>query len=151
MGGLAAPWAKRKFECLAQGAAIGGGSATPDPRGGSAPLGPIAQNFVFGCLAQGAARTTPWAIGGGLAAPKPAGLGVAEPPRPNGVAGHHLWGGTTPTYFLDFFSFFFLDFFFLKKKCDGGILGINGLNELNYHNLKVWDGKVSHFKLWRQK
>jgi hypothetical protein len=36
---------------------------------------------------------------------------------PNGVAGHHLWGGlATPTYFFDFFfSFFFFGFFFLKN------------------------------------
>jgi hypothetical protein len=48
-----------------------------------------------------------------LAAPKPAGLGVAEPPQANGVAGHpNIWGGSaTPTFFG-----FFLDFFFLKKK-----------------------------------
>jgi hypothetical protein len=31
-------------------------------------------------------------------------------------------------------------FFFLKKKCDGGILGIKRLNGLNCHNLKVWEG-----------
>jgi hypothetical protein len=31
-------------------------------------------------------------------------------------------------------------FFGFKKKCDGGILGIKRLNELNCHNLKVWGG-----------
>jgi hypothetical protein len=54
------------------------------------------------------------------------------------VAGH-------PSIYIYFWIFF------LKKKCDGGILGINRLNGLNCHNLKVWESKVSHFKLWRQK
>jgi hypothetical protein len=35
-------------------------------------------------------------------------------PMPNGVAGHHLWGGSaTPTYFL--FLFFIFGFFFKKN------------------------------------
>jgi hypothetical protein len=51
-------------------------------------------------------------------------------------------GSATPAYF--FFNFFF--------NCDGGIFGINKLNGLNCHNLKVWrEGKMSHFKLWMQK
>jgi hypothetical protein len=67
----------------------------------------------------------------------------------NGVAGHHLWGGSaTPAYIYIFFWIFF----FLDKKSARSILGINMPNGLNYHNLKVWgEGKVSHFKLWRQK
>jgi hypothetical protein len=35
--------------------------------------------FVFGCLTQGVAEP-PYLAWGGLAAPRPAGLGVAEPP-----------------------------------------------------------------------
>jgi hypothetical protein len=62
-----------------------------------------------------------------------------------GVVGH-------PSIFFSFFFFFFgfwiFFFFFLS---DGGILGINRLNWLNCHNLKVWRGKVSYFKLLRQK
>jgi hypothetical protein len=66
--------------------------------------------------------------------------------NPNGVAGHHLWGGlATPAYiYIYFFGFFlfFLGFFFLffKKKYDGGILGIIRPNWLNCHNLKLWGG-----------
>jgi hypothetical protein len=30
-------------------------------------------------------------------------------------------------------------------------MGINMINGLNCHNLKVQGGKMSHFKLWRQK
>jgi hypothetical protein len=45
---------------------------------------------------------------------------------PYGLASYPVW------HFLLFFGFFFL-----KKKCDGGILGINRPNELNCHNLKV--------------
>jgi hypothetical protein len=33
-----------------------------------------------------------------------------------------------------------LDFFFKKKKCDEGILGMKRPNGLNCHNLKVWGG-----------
>jgi hypothetical protein len=83
--------------------------------------------------------------------PQTAGLGVAKQPQakrggrppPMGWFGH-------PSIFFGFFIYFFLflDFFF---KCDGGILGINRLNGLSCYNLKVWGGKVSHFKLWRQK
>jgi hypothetical protein len=92
----------------------------------------------------GGGRTTPWATGGGSATPRRPAWVWLNHPRPNGVAGHHLWGGSAiPTYFLDFF-FFFRIFFF---KCDGGILGINRLNGLNCHNLKVLRDKVSHFKL----
>jgi hypothetical protein len=95
-----------------------------------------------------------WAFGprGGRTTPRP--LGVVRPPpdgwpgggpttpRPNGVAGHHLWGGSaTPAIF-----FSFLDFF-LNKIYDEGILGIKWPNGLNCHNLKVWGGRVSHFKL----
>jgi hypothetical protein len=58
---------------------------------------------------------------------------------------NHPIGGGRPPRFLFFWIFFF------KKKCVGGILGINKPNGLNCHNLKVWGGKVSHFKLWRQK
>jgi hypothetical protein len=43
--------------------------------------------------------------------------------NPNGVAGHHLWGGlATPVYIYIFFLAFsyFLGFLlFFKKKCDG--------------------------------
>jgi hypothetical protein len=150
-GGSAAPWAKRKFEHLAQRVAepppVAQGVVRP-------PLGPIAQNFFFGRLAQGAARSkflfwafgprggsaAPWAIGGGSAAPRPADLGVAKPPQAK-------WGGRPPPMgWFDHLAYFF-DFFFLKKKCDGGILGINMLNGLNCHNLKVWKSKMSHLKL----
>jgi hypothetical protein len=73
-----------------------------------------------------------------------------KPKNKKQVAGHHLWGGSaTPTYIYIFFWVFFFEFFFffLEKKSVGGILGINRPNGLNYHNLKVWGGKVSHFKL----
>jgi hypothetical protein len=127
-----------------------GGSATPRPADlGAAestlvaqgvvqpPLGPNAQKQSER-LAQGAAKP-PWATGGGSAAPRRLAWVWPNHPRPNGVAGHHLWGGSaTPAYF----------YFLFLKKCDGGILGIN---RLNCHNLKVWGGKVSHFKLWKQK
>jgi hypothetical protein len=65
----------------------------------------------------GAGRTTPW---------------------PNRVAGHPLWAGRPPC--LAFSSSFFWIFFFRKRKCDGGILGIKSSNWLNCHNLKVWGG-----------
>jgi hypothetical protein len=67
--------------------------------------------------------------------------------RPGGgqtTPGQTGWPATTygvvrpPQYIFLIFSFFFLDFFF---KCDGGILGINRLNGLNCHNLKVWEVK----------
>jgi hypothetical protein len=106
-----------------------GGSATPRSAGlGAAkppgvvwpPLGPIAQNFVFGRLAQG------------IAEPPPGPLGVVQPP-PDRLA----WGGSaTPTYIYIFFGFFFYIY-----KCDGGILEINMSNMLNCHNLKVWGVK----------
>jgi hypothetical protein len=55
----------------------------------------------------------------------------------NGVAGHHLWGGSaTPTYIYIFFWFLFW-IFFLEKKSVRGILGINRTKGLNCHNLKV--------------
>jgi hypothetical protein len=65
------------------------------------------------------------------------------------VAGHHLWGGlATPAYIyiyiFGFFLFFRIFFCFLRKKCDGGILGIIRLNGLNCHNLKLWGFKC-HF------
>jgi hypothetical protein len=47
--------------------------------------------------------------------------------------------------------FCFFGIFFKKKKIAEDILGINRPNGLNCHNLKVWGGKVSHFKIWRQK
>jgi hypothetical protein len=45
-----------------------------------------------------------------------------------------------PNIYIFFYIFFFFGFFFLKK-CNGGILGINRLNGLNCHNLKVWGVK----------
>jgi hypothetical protein len=122
--------------------------ATPSgPRGGSAPHGPIAQKKKkFERLAQGGpnhpqwprgwfghplgqmlkfpfgprgSQTTPWATGGGSAAPKrpvwvwqnhPRPNGVAEPPHrrwPMGWFGH-------PSIFFYFFFFFWI--FFVKKK-----------------------------------
>jgi hypothetical protein len=123
------------------------------PKGGrTTPSGP------------GVGLATPWAkrsnfrFAQGAAKPPRGPLGVVQPP-PNSLRGcgrttpgqtgwsnhpigHHLWGGSaTPAYL----------FIFFKKKSDGGILGINRLNGLSCHNLKVWGGKVSHFKLWRQK
>jgi hypothetical protein len=56
-----------------------------------------------------------------------------------------------PSIHLYIFLGFFFGIFFLEKKSVGGILGINRPNGLNCHNLKVWGGKVSHFKFWRQK
>jgi hypothetical protein len=72
-----------------------------------------------------------------------AGLGVAEP-----SLGQTRWSATTYGVAQ---PFSFLGFFFKKKHkiYDEGILGIKKPNGLNYHNLKVWGGKVSHFKLWR--
>jgi hypothetical protein len=115
-GGSAAPWAKRKFEHLAQGVA-------------KPPLGPNAQNFVFGHLAQGAAEPPPGPLG--VVRPPPGRLAWGRPnhPRPNGVAGH--------TYGVEPSQHIFLIFFFFFFKCDGGILRINRLNGLNCHNLKV--------------
>jgi hypothetical protein len=112
----------------------GGGTTPNSPRGGLGglgvakpplmaqgvvwpPLGPIAQNFVFGCLAQGEAE------------PPPRPLGVVRPPldwpawgwpnhpRPNGVADHHhLWGGSATQHI-----FFYFFFFFKKKKNVRGV------------------------------
>jgi hypothetical protein len=130
-GSSAAPWAKQKFEHLAQG------EAKP-------PLGSlwVVLPPQFGQSRGG--QTTP--KGQGVVRPPPdwPARGWPNLPRPNGVASHHLWGGSaTPA-----FCFFFLDFFFFK--CDGGILGINRLNELNCHNLKIHGGKC-HILNRRQK
>jgi hypothetical protein len=57
-----------------------------------------------------------------------------------GWPNHPIGGGQPPV-------FCFFGIFFFRKKNDGGILGINRPNRLNCHNLKVWGGKVSHFKL----
>jgi hypothetical protein len=84
---------------------------------------------------------SPWATGGGSATPIPAGLGMAEPPQTKrgGRPPPMGWFGHPSIYLYIFFRFFFfsLDFFFKKKKCDGGILRIKRPNELNFHNLKV--------------
>jgi hypothetical protein len=48
-----------------------------------------------------------------------------------GWPNHPIGGGRPPR--LEFF-------FFLKKKCDEGILGIKRSNGLNFHDLKVWGG-----------
>jgi hypothetical protein len=107
--GSAAPWAKQKFERLAQRA------TEPPPR----PLGVVRSP-------QTSRLNHPQWPRGSSATPKQADLGWPNHPRANGVANHHLWGGSaTPAYI------------YLKKKCVGGILGINRLNELNCHNLKV--------------
>jgi hypothetical protein len=83
---------------LLQTGRFGDGRTTPSgPRDGSAPLGPIAQIFFFLGV---------W--------PK----GRPNHPRPNGVAGHHLWGGSaTPNIFFFIFSFFF------KKKKKKNVMG----------------------------
>jgi hypothetical protein len=109
-GGSVAPWAKWKFERLAQGAA----EPPPRPLGVvQPPLGPIAQNFVFGRLAQGAAKPLLGPLGVVRPPPDQLAWGWPNHPRANGVAGHHLWGGSaTLTYFFDFFFFFFGFFFF---------------------------------------
>jgi hypothetical protein len=87
------------------------------PRGWfSRPLGQTLK-FLFGPKG---GRTTPWATGGGSPTPR----------RPAWVWPNH------PGWFGHFSIFFWI--FFFKKKCDGGILGINRLNELNCHNLKVY-------------
>ena len=68
-----------------------------------------------------------------------------------------------PSIFLSFFFFFFFFWFFVffcfriffkkqNKICDRVILGKKKRSKwLNCHNLKVWEGKMLHFKLWRQK
>jgi hypothetical protein len=80
---------------------------------------------------------------GGFPPPDRPAFGWPNHPKPNGVASHPLGGGlATPAYFPLFFLFgFWISFFFFKKKkSDGGILGIKRSNELNCHNLKVWEG-----------
>jgi hypothetical protein len=73
--------------------------------------------------------------------------------KKNKKRGGRTYGVVRPPQhiFIYFFGFFFLEFFFLEKKSVGGILGINRPNGLNCHNLKVWEDKVSHFKLLTQK
>ena len=65
--------------------------------------------------------------------------GVAEPP-----IGQTGWLATTYGVNRPPQQIFFI---FLNKIYDDGILGIKMLKGLNCHNLKVWEGKVSHFKL----
>jgi hypothetical protein len=110
----------------------GGGRATPSGLGGGSAAPWV--NRKFECLAQGAAEPPLGPLGVvQLPLDQPA-WGWPNHPRPNGVAGHHLWGGSaTPAYIYIFFGFFF--FFF---KCDRGILGIKRPNGLNCHNLKVF-------------
>jgi hypothetical protein len=75
------------------------------------------------------------------------GLGVAEPPL-----GQTGWPATTYRVVRPPQQFFFSFLDFLKNKIfDDGILRIKRPKGVNCHNLKVWKGKVSHFKFWRQK
>jgi hypothetical protein len=98
------------------GKPFGGGRATHSGPGVvQLPLGPIAQIFIFGRLAQGAAEPPPGPLGVVRPPPDRPTWGWPNHPRPNRVAGHHLWGGSaTPTYIYIYFFFFF----FLKKKKD---------------------------------
>jgi hypothetical protein len=137
-----------------------GGSATPRPAGlGSVEPPPVAQGVVrpplrpnaqkqnFERLAQGGPNH-PLGHWGWFDCPQ-----TARPRCGRTTPGQTGWSTTTygvvrpPQHIFLIFSFFLFLFF----KCDGGILGINRLNGLSCHNLKVWEGKVSHFKLWRQK
>jgi hypothetical protein len=119
-GRSAAPWAKQKFEHLAQRAAepppgplvvvpppqtgwFGGSRTTPSGSGGglAAPWANRSK-FRFWAFGPRGGRTTPWATGGGFATLRTASLGVAD---------HHLWGGSaTPAYIYIFFLFWI--FFF---------------------------------------
>jgi hypothetical protein len=101
------------------------------PKGWFGPPWANRSKFCFWAFGPKGSRTTPWATGGGSAAPRLAGLGVAEPPQAK------RGGRPPPMGWFGHPNIFFGFFFLFKKKCDGGILGINRLNGLNCHNLKV--------------
>ena len=103
------------------------------------PLGQTLKFFFFWVFGPRGNRTTPWGYWGWFSCPQ-----TGWPKGGQTTPGQMGWPVTTygvvqpPSTFKK-----------KKKKCDWGILGINRLNGLNCHNLKVWGGKVPHFKLLR--